>query len=131
MKIKVLGTKYSIEKATSEKDIRYLCARGLSGVCIFYAKRIVVFDKDNEKEFTFLKDMSKDERDSFLKATIRHELVHAYLFESGLDSSSDISEVQWARNEEMIDWIALQSPKLYKTFKKLGLLNSRKNLTLI
>lgn len=131
MKIKVLGTKYSIEKATSEKDIRYLCARGLSGVCIFYAKRIVVFDKDNKKEFTFLKDMSKDERDSFLKATIRHELVHAYLFESGLDSSSDISEVQWARNEEMIDWIALQSPKLYKTFKKLGLLNSRKNLTLI
>ena len=36
------------------------------------------------------------------KKVIRHELVHAFLFESGLSVNS------WADNEEIVDWIAIQ-----------------------
>lgn len=51
------------------------------------------------------------------KTLLRHELIHAFLFESGLFNNSD-----WATNEEMVDWFAIQFPKIAKTFKELELL---------
>jgi hypothetical protein len=39
--------------------------------------------------------------------------------ESGLNASSNSVE-GWARNEEMVDWFAIQMPKLIKTFRELG-----------
>lgn len=39
--------------------------------------------------------------------------VHAILFESGLDHNTE-----WARNEEVVDWIAIQFPKLLDIFKR-------------
>ena len=41
------------------------------------------------------------------KKNLRHEIVHAFLFESGLAENSE-----WAYNEEMVDWIAKQGPKI-------------------
>lgn len=37
-------------------------------------------------------------------------IIHAFLHESGLDVCS------WAHNEEMVDWLAIQFPKLYEAF---------------
>ena len=54
------------------------------------------------------------------KRVIRHEVVHAYLAESGLDMSSLQQEGGWAVNEEMVDWFARQGPKICKTWKMLG-----------
>ena len=51
--------------------------------------------------------------------TVRHEVIHAYLSESGLNSSSNGVEC-WVRNEEMVDWFAVQIPKIVKTFNELG-----------
>lgn len=45
----------------------------------------------------------------------RHELIHAFLYECGLNDSSD-----WARNEELIDWLAIQFPKINVLFEKAG-----------
>ena len=43
------------------------------------------------------------------KKILRHEIIHAFLYESGLDiNSHDID--QWARDEEMVDWMAIQFP---------------------
>ena len=42
----------------------------------------------------------------------RHEIIHAFLFESGLAENS-----YWAQNEEMVDFFAIQAPKLFKAFK--------------
>ena len=50
--------------------------------------------------------------------TIRHEIIHAYLMESGLNGSANGVDC-WARNEEMVDWFAIQFPKILKTFEKL------------
>ncbi len=49
--------------------------------------------------------------------TLRHEIVHAFLYESGLNNSSD-----WARNEEIVDWIAVQGLKIVKAWKEAGVL---------
>lgn len=45
----------------------------------------------------------------------RHEIIHAFLFESGLAENSE-----WAQNEEMIDWFAIQAPKLVKAWQEVG-----------
>ena len=49
------------------------------------------------------------------KKNIRHEIVHAFLFESGLAENSE-----WAQNEEMVDWFACQAPKIYAAFRAAG-----------
>lgn len=38
---------------------------------------------------------------------MRHELIHAFLGESGLRSDSE-----WAENEEMVDYFAIQFEKI-------------------
>lgn len=65
--------------------------------------------------------ISKDTKHD-LPATLRHEIIHAFLFESGLWVNSNSVEC-WAMNEEMIDWIAIQYPKISKVFKKLDIEN--------
>lgn len=55
------------------------------------------------------------------KRVLRHEIIHAYLFESGLGESSYPCEA-WAVNEEMVDWFARNFPKITATFEKLNIL---------
>lgn len=47
---------------------------------------------------------------------IRHELVHAFILESGLCECCT-----WAENEELVDWIARQFPKMNKVFSELNI----------
>lgn len=62
--------------------------------------------------------MMKNRFDSALKKeTLRHEIVHAFLYESGLSGSSSKIEGGWATNEEMVDWIAIQANKLIAAWK--------------
>lgn len=42
-----------------------------------------------------------------IRTVLRHEIIHAFAYESGLAQCSE-----WAQNEEMVDWIARQFPKL-------------------
>ena len=60
---------------------------------------------------------SKKNLDVQAKKVLRHEIVHAFLFESGLAENSN-----WAQNEELVDWIAIQGPKLIKAWKEAGAL---------
>ena len=52
--------------------------------------------------------------ESFRKKVARHEIIHAFLYESGLSHNSE-----WANNEEMIDWIAIQFSKMLKAFEEI------------
>ena len=90
-KVNILGTEYSIKGQIGKETPKLEHA---DGICEFYSKEIIIDDK-----------------------VLRHEIVHAFLYESGLDVSSD-----WARNEEIVDWIALQAPKLQKAFEEAGCL---------
>ncbi len=57
-----------------------------------------------------------------LKRVLRHEILHAFLMESGLDEDSNKYDNGWATNEEMVDWFARQAPKIYKVYKELKIL---------
>ena len=52
---------------------------------------------------------SKADMTAYQKQVIRHEIIHAFLYESGLEANSKASD-SWAINEEMVDWFAIQSP---------------------
>ena len=51
----------------------------------------------------------------------RHEIIHAFLFESGLDISSGKAD-NWAVNEEMVDWFCIQIPKIQRCMQEAGVL---------
>lgn len=61
-------------------------------------------------------------RKSTAKKTLRHEIIHAFLNESGLSDSASIPSGAWAKHEEMVDWFAIQTPKIFAVFMQLGLI---------
>lgn len=109
--INVLGTTYTIEVKSIEED-SYL--DGIYGYCDFLAKSIVL----RELNMIDYQDNIKAINVQY-KTNLRHELMHAFLYESGLDSSTLDA---WARNEEMIDYMALQLPKIFKVFNECGII---------
>ena len=105
MKVNVLGTVYKI------KYIPSLDGRG--GETDFYTKEIRISEQEDvpaEYKTDNLKEMQRH--------VLRHELIHAFLFESGMDQSS-AAHVAWAVNEEMIDWMAIQMPKIMAAYDSI------------
>lgn len=110
MKVNVLGTEYGI------RYVRSLDGRG--GETDFYTKEIRISEQEDvpaEFKTDNLKEMQKH--------VLRHELIHAFLFESGMDQSSNGHEA-WAVNEEMIDWMAIQMPKIMAAYN--GIIKQQK-----
>ena len=108
MNVNVLGVKYSIAFVSEEKEPRL---KDCDGFCDETTKEIVV---ENYKRG---EPGSKGKLELQEQKHIRHEIVHAFLFESGLAENSE-----WATNEEMVDWIAKQGPKLVKAWQEAGAL---------
>ena len=105
MKVNVLGTVYKI------KYIPSLDGRG--GETDFYTKEIRISEQEDvpaEYKTDNLKEMQRH--------VLRHELIHAFLFESGMDQSSAAHEA-WAVNEEMIDWMAIKMPKIMAAYDSI------------
>ena len=61
-----------------------------------------------------------DNYDVYLKSLVRHEVIHAFLFESGLHESWHHNET--GHDETIVDWFATQAPKIYKVFAELGVI---------
>ena len=114
MTVNILGTPYEIivKKYDEEKEFERL---SIYGFCDGYAKEIVVCDMstykgwEHEEEKTII---------AAQKQTIRHEIVHAFFYESGLWNNSLGIDNSWAKNEEMVDWIAIQGAKIYKAWQE-------------
>ena len=104
----ILGTKYNI-KLISESDDPML--KTLEGYTDQTAHKIVV--KLIEKQDSTAQNVA-----DYAKNIMRHELIHAFLFESGLGTCANGIDC-WSQNEEMIDWFAYQSPKIFKLFQQL------------
>lgn len=103
--VDILGTPYMVYEATSATDAKLKHCDGYCDNTI----HVCVVDECNRED-----DMDKGDLNSFKKKLIRHEVIHAFLFESGLAENSE-----WANNEEMVDWIAHQFPKILKAFQSL------------
>jgi hypothetical protein len=110
--VTVLGTEYTIRREKKEScDI----LQNGSGVCDTSTKILWISDNGEPTPET------KQDLAVFEKQTLRHEIVHAFMFESGLATNSHDIDA-WAEDEELIDWIAIQSPKMFKAFEEAGAL---------
>ena len=109
MKINILGTSWAVEERSEEDDPML---KDCDGYCDWTVRKIII-EREAQGE---LGDM-----EFYIRKVMRHEIVHAYLFEAGLASRSSAAEA-WAMNEEMIDWIARIGPKIYNTWVEAGAL---------
>lgn len=112
-KINVLGTIYTIEIKDVSEDNRLNKVEAYTDM---YQKKIVITNLQTRECFA---NDSLDKIKIITNKLIRHEIIHAFLYESGLDCNSEES-CSWAENEEMVDWFAIQSPKIMKVFKELN-----------
>lgn len=118
MKVNILGTEYEVIKVKYDEDEAFE-RRSISGYCDGYTKKIVYCDMSTYKGW------EHEEAETVKvceKETIRHEIVHAFFNESGLCESTFAYDGGWARNEEMVDWLAIQIPKIHKAFTEAGCL---------
>ena len=97
--VSILGSNWDIHESDEIQEPRLV---GADGFCDDSAKEIFV---DSLEKID--KSCAKKNLESYKKKVLRHEITHAFLSESGLAECSD-----WATNEEMVDWIARQGPKL-------------------
>lgn len=108
MKVNVLGIEYTIVERKLNEDSKL---ERLNGYCDTSIKLIVLRDV---KEVEDDEDSQKDLK-VYRSRLLKHEIIHAFLFESGLDDD-------WAVNEQMIDFFAMQFEKIEEAFGSAGAL---------
>lgn len=103
--INILGSKYTLTVFNKTEDSRL---ESLDGLCDETAKELLVDNyAEDAGDPTCKKNLAVQ-----IRKNKRHEIIHAFLFESGLAENSS-----WAQNEEMVDFFAIQFPKLLEAFK--------------
>lgn len=107
VQVNILGTDYTI-KHRDELSDESLIRLNRAGYTDFSDKTIVISNMQKSYD-------SYNDQNWYNNNVTRHEIVHAFLFESGLDN-------EWARNEQIVDWIALQIPQMAKVMKEAGVL---------
>lgn len=116
--VRILGTLYTIAVKKYDEDEAF-DRRSIGGYCDSLLKQIVICDMTTYKGWKY---EPKETCEIAQKEALRHEIVHAFLTESGLDANAFSVDCPWAKNEEMVDWIALQGPKIYAAWKEAGAL---------
>ena len=108
--VNILGTEYQIIVQSEEENPKL---KDCNGLCEQYSKKIILSDfKGVEND-----PMTVENFQAFKDKVLRHEIIHAFFGESGLRSQS-----AYAENEELVDWLAIQTPKIFKVFKELNIL---------
>lgn len=102
--VNVLGTTYTVKNDSEVNDPKL---KECDGYCDDTMKLCVVAD--------FVPDtMSKGNLKEYQKKVTRHEIIHAFLFESGM--------AEMSADESFVDWIAYQFPKLHQAFQEANAL---------
>lgn len=115
--VNVLGTEYVIEIRKWDED-EQLNKNAWAGYCCQNKPLIVIADLEDKEHFVFDDDAEKE---SYFKSCLRHEIVHAFLNESGLKDSFEHAN-RSGHEETMVDWIANQFPKILKAYEEAGAL---------
>lgn len=106
MDVNILGTIYKIKrKNLNNADVDGLCD---------YTSKTIIIRKDNYNNVGNF--------DYVMKKQLRHEIIHAFLAESGLQANFEHYK-QFGHEETMVDWIAIQFPKIYQVYKEVGVID--------
>ena len=108
--VSILGAVWTIKEGTEEEFPGLV---GVDGYTDSSTRTIVV-----EKMLDGTDPLVKQNLPEYRNTVLRHEIIHAFLYESGLEGCSNKAD-NWSMNEEMVDWIAIQFPKILKVFNEL------------
>lgn len=103
MNVNILGTRYKIIETNDIEDDR-------DGSCD-RSVHVITVRKEWPQRPNTIADISV-----YKKQLLRHEMIHAFLFESGL-------VVEGGLTEEQVDWLAIQWTKLTAAFVDAGCLD--------
>ncbi len=103
-KVNILGTEYRVEVDNN------LEKTNADGLCKEYDKRISTRNVDA----MLCDDDSKSAKKKRYDEVLRHEIIHAFFSESGLDDYSS--------NEQLVNWLAIQFPKMKRVFEEVDCL---------
>lgn len=106
--INVLGAEYTVRILKRYEDTKLSES---DGYCDWTTKSIVVVDIEVE-EYTV------GNPTLYISKVLRHEIIHAFMYESGLHESATFDDAHF---EQMVDWIAFQYPKIKIVFNKLNI----------
>lgn len=104
-KTTVLGEEWTISLRSEDEDSQLKVSDGYTDIT---CKLIVV---GLQKEECDLKRPMV-----YLRKVLRHELVHAFMFESGL--AENWTHAAMGQEEMVVDWIAIQLPKIHDVCSK-------------
>lgn len=105
-KINILGTEYTVVMATAEERPKL---KNSDGYMDFSTKEVVVLKLEPDER-------TVENLPEYTRKVLRHEITHAFFYESGLWCESGTAE-SWATDETITDWFAIQSPKIFEAFK--------------
>lgn len=114
--INVLGILYQVEIVPEKADSKLESMDGYTDPSI---KRIVISDVHARPED--VEDIH--DKEWFQRNIIRHELIHAFIAESGLEDAI------W-HNEDMVRWLAYMFPRLLAAFKEAGAMEPENGISL-
>ena len=114
MTVNILGTPYEIV-VQNYKDNPEFEEIGACAFCVPMTKELQICDM---KTYPGWADKSQKEIEYRQKLNLRHEIVHAFFYESGLWDGAYNYDGNWSMNEEMVDWIAIQGEKIYKAWQE-------------
>ena len=104
-KIDIIGSSWEVRLREEHEDERL---KDCSGFTDWTSRTIVMLD--------VRKSSNLGRQDVYMRKVLRHEIVHAFMFESGL--GDDWTHEQYGQEETVVDWIAYQLPKLSATAEK-------------
>lgn len=110
--VNVLGVAYDIFYATKEE---FRALETVDGYTDTSTRQIIIDDMSSVEG----EPDAKGDLDEYRKNVVRHEIIHAFLHESGLAANSNSVE-SWATNEEMVDWFAIQWRKIQRAFEQVN-----------
>lgn len=113
-KINILGTEYTICEKTQEQDHSL---KTCDGYCDKTSKEIVVLKLSAD-------NCELSNPKWYADKVLRHEIVHAFLFESGMHECTNWDAKESCHNEQLVDWFAIQSPKIFKVYSELGIIDA-------
>lgn len=99
--VNILGQDYEIIQSTKATNPKLL---DCDAYVEFYSKKIVLGEITKGIE-------AIENIELYEKEVLRHEIVHAFLHESGMS--------EWAEDEVLVNFIAIQIHKLSNIFKEL------------
>ena len=104
--VSILGEIWHVRIEPTETDVRL---SECDGFCDKSERLIVIDDMSTTKNFEL------GNKSEYIKQSIRHEVVHAFLMESGLQGNWEHKEI--GHEETTVEWIAVQFWKMVNVIR--------------